>query len=153
MNELTPAMLGEMWTMHKAGRTPEEPFLEAVQKFMVLHQDLHDWWDRLAADPGTAVVDGERNVLVHVAMDATTERALRENAPQGVLEAYGHLIAAGVGEGEAFHVISAAMEHEFLISAAGGREMELENFLKRAQEYVAQTLRSRPGAGSPGPQE
>lgn len=141
MNELTPAMLAGIWTMHKEGRTPEEPFLEAVQKFMVLHQDLHGWWERLVADPETPVVDGERNVLVHVAMDAATERSLRENQPGGILEAYGHLIAAGMDQGESFHVISAAMEHEFLVSAANGREMEPDAFLKRAQDYVVQALK------------
>ncbi len=143
MRELTPALLAELWRASGAGTAPDEPFLAAVQKFMRLHEDLHEHWDRLAADPATPVVVGDRNLLVHVAMDASTETALAENQPAGITEAYAHLTAAGMDEGEAFHVISQAMETEYLVAASKGREMELEAFLARARDYVVAALRAR----------
>jgi hypothetical protein len=49
---------------------------------MILHEDMHEIWDRLVDDPRTSLeIDGE-NLLLHIAMDAATEKALESKRPR-----------------------------------------------------------------------
>jgi hypothetical protein len=140
MDTLTPAILADLWKAYREGRAVEGADLAGFQKFMVLHEDFHGTWDRLAADPSTSLeVDGE-NVLVHIAMDTATERALEENQPPGLQALYGALVQKGLDEGQAFHVLSQAMQHEFLESASAGREMDLGGYFRRAADYCRQAM-------------
>ena len=145
MNELTPTVFAEIWTATRADRQVENPDLARFQKFMVLHEDLHPLWDRLVQDASTSLeIEGE-NMMLHVAMDAATEAALEAGQPEGLRGLFQALTQAGFDEGRAFHVLSQAMMHEFVIQAEQGKEMSLDLFLNRATDYTGQAIRQ--GAG------
>src|SRR2546421_10032063 len=80
---LPPRLLPDLWKDAKRQQAPADEGLAAFQKFMVLHEDMHAVWDNLVEDPSTSLeVDGE-NLLLHIAMDAATEKALEQNQPEG----------------------------------------------------------------------
>jgi hypothetical protein len=150
MEELTPAVLAEIWTTTKADRKVEDPDLARMQKFMVMHEDLHPLWDKLAQDPATSLeVDGE-NMMLHIAMDAATEGALEAGQPEGLRGLFQALTTAGFDPGQAFHVLQQAMTHEFLIAAEKGQELNIDLLLNRATDYVGQAMRQGAG-GEPDP--
>src|SRR5687767_2060960 len=132
---LTPAVLAELWKSAKNREAPPDEELAAFQKFMILHEDMHEIWDRLVDDPGMSLdVDGE-NLLLHIAMDAATEKALEANEPAGLPGVFALLVQGGFDQSRAFHVIAQAMEHEFLTAAAQEQEMTPDGFMSRAKEY------------------
>jgi hypothetical protein len=144
-NNLTSKVLAGLWTQAKAKQTPDDAGLAAFQKFMILHEEMHVHWEKLEKDPEEPLlVDGE-NLLVHIAMDASTMRALETNEPSGISPLYARLIQNGLEQGMAFHVLSQAMQHEFLASATEGHEMELPKFLARAAEYTKQAIERKAG--------
>jgi hypothetical protein len=137
---LTPALLADLWVAARKREAPADEELAALQKFMVLHEDMHDTWDRLVDDPMTSLdVDGE-NLLLHIAMDAATEKALENNDPAGLPGVFALLVQGGFDQSRAFHVIAQAMEHEFLTAAAQEQEMTSDGFMSRAKEYAKQAL-------------
>jgi hypothetical protein len=143
MENLSPAVFADLWRAYRAGRAAEDESLAAFQKFMVMHQDMHEVWDRLAEDPSTPLVVEGENLMLHVAMDVATEGSLSRNEPPGIHALFAGLVKKGFPEGEAFHVISQAMMHEFLIAAERGKEMELPGFFKRAADYCRQAVDQR----------
>lgn len=146
-NNLTPLVLAGLWTQAKAQKTPDDAGLAAFQKFMILHDDMHEYWEALEKDPeAPLVVEGE-SLLVHIAMDASTMRALESNEPTGISALYADLIQNGLDQGVAFHVLSQAMQHEFLSAASQGQEMELPKFLDRAMAYCAQAIEQKGNGG------
>jgi hypothetical protein len=137
---LSPALLADLWKAARKREAPGDEELAALQKFMVLHEDMHDTWDRLVEDPKTSLeVDGE-NLLLHIAMDAATEKALENNDPAGLPGVFALLVQGGFDQSRAFHVIAQAMEHEFLTAAAQDQEMTADGFMSRAKEYAKQAL-------------
>ncbi len=144
---ITPALLAELWKSARKREAPPDEELAAFQKFMVLHEDMHEVWDRLVDDPTTSLeIDGE-NLLLHIAMDAATEKALESNDPAGLPGVFALLVQGGFDQSRAFHVIAQAMEHEFLTAAAQEQEMTSDGFMSRAKEYAKQALeQSGPGA-------
>jgi len=145
---LTPALLAELWKAARNRQAPSDAELAVLQKFMILHEDMHEIWDRLADDPATSLeVDGE-NLLVHIAMDAATEKALEANDPAGLPGVFALLVQGGFDQSRAFHVISQAMEHEFLTAAAQDQEMTPDGFMSRAKEYAKQALESTQDYGN-----
>lgn len=143
--QLTPAVLASLWRAAKNREVPPDEDLAAFQKFMILHEDMHALWDRLVEDPTTSLeVDGD-NLLLHIAMDAATEKALERNEPEGLPAVFALLVQGGFDQSRAFHVISQAMEHEFLTAASQNQEMTLEGFMSRAKEYANQALEQGPG--------
>jgi hypothetical protein len=137
---LTPQLLSKLWTMAKAQKVPDDEGLEAFQKFMVMHEDMHEYWERLEKDPSTSLdVDGE-NLLLHIAMDAATLRGLEENEPPGLQDLLRIMLRNGIDKGRAFHVLSRAMQHEFLEAASKEQMMDLQAYVRRAGEYVRQVM-------------
>jgi len=137
---LTPSLLAELWKAARKREAPGDEELAAFQKFMILHEDMHEIWDRLVDDPRTSLeIDGE-NLLLHIAMDAATEKALESNDPAGLPGVFALLVQAGFDQSRAFHVIAQAMEHEFLTAAAQEQEMTSDGFMSRAKEYAKQAL-------------
>lgn len=142
---LTPAVLAELWKAAARRETPGDESLAAFQKFMILHEDMHAFWDRLVVDPATPLeVEGE-NLMLHIAMDAATEKALEKNEPEGLPGVFALLIEGGFDQSRAFHVISQAMEHEFLTAASQDQEMTLDGFMSRAKEYARQAMEQHRG--------
>ena len=140
---LTPALLAQLWTAAKNQQAPGDEDLAAFQKFMILHEDMHAYWDRLVEDPTISLeVEGE-NLLLHIAMDAATEKALEKNEPEGLPAIFALLVEGGFDQSRAFHVIAQAMEHEFLTAASQNQEMTLDGFMNRAKEYARQALEQR----------
>ena len=141
---LTPELLADLWRLAQKQETPPDEGLAAFQKFMILHEDMHAYWERLVEDPKTPLdVDGD-NLLLHIAMDAATEKALESNEPAGLPGVFALLVEGGFDQSRAFHVISQAMEHEFLTAASQDQEMTMDGFLNRAKEYSRQALEQRP---------
>ena len=139
-SSLTPALLADLWKAARKREAPGDEELAALQKFMVLHEDMHEIWDRLIDDPTTSLeVDGE-NLLLHIAMDAATEKALENNDPAGLPGIFALLVQGGFDQSRAFHVIAQAMEHEFLTAASQQQEMTMDGFMSRAKEYAKQAL-------------
>jgi hypothetical protein len=135
MSELNAAIVADLWKKAKEDRTPKEPYLQAVLKFMLLHENFHPMWEKLAADPTISlVVDGE-NVVLHVAMDAAAENAIQTDRPEGIRDLFENLQARGVEQGRAFHVISKAMMDEYLVAAEAGEPMDLARLYARAKDY------------------
>ena len=144
MNELTPAVFAEIWRTTKAEKRMEDPDLARFQKFMVLHEDMHATWDALAADPTTSLVVEGENLMLHVVMDAATEKALEADQPPGLRQAFQMLTARGFDQGRAFHVLSQAMMHEFILQAEQGKELEPQAFLTRVLDYAKQAFEQGP---------
>src|SRR5258706_1730537 len=137
---LSPRLLADLWKDAKNQKAPADEGLAAFQKFMVLHEDMHAVWDKLVEDPSTSLeIDGE-NLLLHIAMDAATEKALEQNQPEGLPGVFALLVEGGFDQSRAFHVISQAMEHEFLTAASQNQEMTLDGFMERSKEYARQAL-------------
>jgi len=137
---ITPSLLAGLWVAARRREAPADEELAALQKFMVLHEDMHEVWDRLVDDPETSLeVDGE-NLLLHIAMDAATEKALESNDPAGLPGVFALLVQGGFDQSRAFHVLAQAMEHEFLTAAAQDQEMSSDGFMSRAKEYARQAL-------------
>jgi hypothetical protein len=125
----------------KESRVPDDPDLAGLQKFMVLHGDLHDVWERLLEDPeASLLVEGE-DVAVHLAMDLSTERALEQDRPEGLRRIYSSMVATGLDAGQAFHVLSQAMMHEFVSAAEAGQTMDLAAFMRRAALYAGEAMK------------
>ena len=149
---LSPQLLRKLWAMAKAKQVPEEEALAAFQKFMVLHEDMHETWERLEKDSETSLDVGGENLLVHIAMDAATMRSLETDQPPGVANLMGFLAQKGFDQGHAFHVISQAMQHEFLTAASRGQEMDPAKYVERAKDYCRQAVEQRekgPGKQNP----
>jgi hypothetical protein len=142
MNNLTPQILADLWRSYHESQAPSDPDLAAFQKFMVLHADMHEYWERLLTDMTTPLEVKGENLLVHIAMDAATERALSEDQPPGLQALFSALVQKGMPEGDAFHVLSQAMQHEFLIAAEADNEMDLAAFFRRAEDYCRQAKES-----------
>ena len=86
MSELTPELFVSLWNLAKAQQTPDDADLARMQKYMVMHEDMHGHFDRLLEDPSSPMeVDGE-NLMLHIAMDASTERCLELGEPMGIRE-------------------------------------------------------------------
>ena len=133
--------------MAKSKKTPDEEGLASFQKFMVMHEDMHEVWERLEKDPATSLdVEGE-NLLVHIAIDAATMRGLETNQPMGIANLFASLVKKGFDQSEAFHVLSQAMQHEFLAAASQGHEMEIPKFLDRATKYYQRALEEKAKGG------
>src|SRR5688572_22032303 len=115
MTELNAAIAADLWKHAKTHKTPKDPFLQSVLRFMLLHENFHPLWEKLVADPTIPlVIDGE-NVVLHVAMDAAAENAILTDRPEGLRELFENLEASGVEKGRAFHAISSAMRDEYLV--------------------------------------
>jgi len=140
MTELNAAVVGDLWKKAKENKTPKEPFLQSVLRFMLLHENFHAMWEKLAADPTIPlVVDGE-NVVVHVAMDAAAENAIQTDRPEGIKELFEGLQTRGVEKERAFHVISSAMRDEYLVAGEAGEPMDHVRLYARAKDYAARSL-------------
>lgn len=140
MTELNAAVVADLWRHAKANQTPKGPFLQSVLRFMLLHENFHPMWEKLAADPTIPlVVDGE-NIVLHVAMDAAAENAIQTDRPEGIRELFEDLQAGGVERGRAFHVVSKAMADEYLLAGESGEPMDLVKVYARAKEYGARAL-------------
>lgn len=143
-DDVTPEVLAELWRLFKQGKKSEDEDLASFQKFMVMHENMHAHWDRLVKDPNASlVVDGE-NLMLHIAMDVSTERSLQRDEPSGVLGFFQALVGNGYNEGDAFHVLSQAMQHEFMEAASRAEDMDLNKFLARAAEYCRQAIEQKP---------
>ena len=106
---------------------------------MLLHENFHAMWEKLAADPTIPLVlDGE-NVVLHVAMDAAAENAIQADRPEGIRDLFEELQARGVEKGRAFHVISSALRDEYLVAGEGGEAMDLARLYARAKDYAGRT--------------
>jgi len=142
--QLTPALLAGLWKDLREERPAEDEALAAFQKFMLLHEDMHEIWDRLVDDPATPVELNGENVILHIAMDAACEKALERNDPAGIQAIFAALVQGGFEAGDAFHVVQQAMMHEFLTAASQNQEMSLEGFLTRSREYGKQAVEQGP---------
>ncbi len=140
MPELNAAVLADLWKHAKSKKTPKEPFLQSVLRFMLLHENFHPMWEKLADDPTLPlVVDGE-NIVVHVAMDAAAENAIQTDRPEGIRDLFERLQAGGMERGRAFHVISKALADEFLLAGEAGEPVDLVKFYARAKDYAGRAI-------------
>jgi len=141
MTELNAAVVGDLWKKAKENKTPKEPYLQSVLRFMFLHENFHAMWEKLATDPTIPlVVDGE-NVVLHVAMDAAAENAIQTDRPEGIRDVFEDLQSRGMEKGRAFHVISAAMRDEYLLAGEEGEPMDQVRIYARAKDYAARSLK------------
>jgi hypothetical protein len=141
MPELTRAIFVDIWNAAKAGQRNADDGLARIQKFMMMHQDMHAHFDRIAADPAEPVEVGGESLMLHLAMDAATEQALEADDPSGIRLLMQSMIDQKFEPGRAFHVLSQAMTHEFLIAARAGGEMDRQRFLARATSYAEQAAK------------
>lgn len=142
MPELTREIFVDIWNAAKAGQPNTDPGLAQIQKFMMMHQDLHADFDRIAADPNEPVEVGGENLMLHVAMDAATQQMLEADDPAGVRLLMQNMLDQKFEPGRAFHVLAQAMTHEFLIAARAGQEMDKQKFLTRAASYAEQAAKA-----------
>lgn len=143
MNHFTPELFAQLWQLARQAQQVSDPDLARIQKFMLLHDDMHEHLDRIAADPQTPVhVDGE-NIMLHLLMDAATENSLEQGQPEGIREVMQGLLDTGMDPGVAFHVLSQAMQHSFVLAAEQQQDMNPADYLARARDYAAQATGAR----------
>ncbi len=140
MPELTREVFVSLWAMAKTGQAPDDADLARMQKFMLMHDDMHEHFEHIANDASASIeVEGE-NLMLHIAMDAATEKSLELDQPAGARALMQAMLDAQLDPGRAFHVLSQAMMHAFLIAAGEEREMAETEYLDRARGYVQQVL-------------
>jgi hypothetical protein len=136
--ELTRELFVSIWRQTRAGNAMEDPELARMQKFMLMHEDMHEHFERCANDPAASLeVEGE-NLMLHIAMDAATEKSLETDQPPGARALMQGMLDAGFEPGRAFHVMSQAMMHAFIIAAQDGRDLQPIEYLQRATGYARQ---------------
>ena len=140
MPELTREVFVSLWNQTKAGQSPVEAELARMQKFMLMHDDMHEHFERFAADTSCSMEVDSENLMLHIAMDAATEKSLETDEPAGIRDLMQSLLSAGIDPGRAFHVLSQAMMHAFIIAMDQGRQMAVEEYLERAAEYARQVI-------------
>ncbi len=146
MPELTPQTFAALWTMAKRDEVPDDAEHARLQKFMKLHGDMHDAWEAFEQDPAEPPVRDGENLMLHILMDATVEKALEWGQPPGIREMMQGMLDRGVEPTAAFHVLSHAMQHEYLHAAAQGQPMDQDQFMARAERYAREAL-DEGGAG------
>ncbi len=137
---MTPQIFASLWTSAKKQETPDDPELARIQKYMVMHEDMHEAFERFVADPSQPPIRGGENLMLHIIMDSTIEKALEWDQPPGIRKMLQGMLDVAVEPTVAFHVLSSAMQHEFLAAAAKGREMDQSDFMIRANEYAQQAF-------------
>jgi hypothetical protein len=142
---VTPEIFASLWTKAKRRETPDDAELARLQKYMVMHDDMHEAWDRFEQDPSQPPLRDGENLMLHVIMDAATEKALEWDQPPGIRKMLQGLLDGAVEPTAAFHVLSQAMQHEFLAAAAKGNEMDQIDFMVRAKKYADQAFAERRG--------
>ena len=109
-----------------------------LQKYMLMHEDMHEHFERFAADPSDTMIVGRENLMLHIAMDAATERSLEKDEPSGVRMLMQQMLSSNFDPGVAFHVISQALMHETIVAGEAGKAFEPRQFLRRAADYAEQ---------------
>lgn len=143
MPELTPQIFASLWTLAKQQKTHDDADLARMQKFMMMHDDMHAHFEAIESDPaGSMVVDGE-NLMLHIVMDAATEKALEQGEPDGIRRLMQGMLDGGLDPGTAFHVLSQSMMHEFVIAAEQKQQMDHGKWLMRAGQYAQQAFAQR----------
>jgi hypothetical protein len=140
MPELNSDVLRNLWIMAKAGQKHEDPEYQRIQKYMVLHGDMHEIWDRLEADPSTSLVIDNHDVMLHIGMDAAAEKSIEQDEPKGMQQLFVVMRNAGIEETVAFHVISRSLYMEFLQAATLGKEVEMDKLYARAAELTREAV-------------
>jgi hypothetical protein len=142
---LTPQTFASLWTQAKQGQAPDDPELARVQKYMLMHDDLHALFDAFERDPATPPVRGGENLMLHIIMDATIEKALEWDQPPGIRKMLQGMLDGALDPAVAFHVLSNAMQDEFLDAAAKGNAMNPSDFMIRASQYATREFAARRG--------
>ena len=138
MPELTREIFVGLWTSAKAGGKSPDEGLARMQKFMVMHDDMHPHLDRIAGDPAESLEVHGENLMLHIAMDAATEQSLEADDPSGIRLLMQGMIDQQFDPGHAFHVLSQAMTHEFITASQQDQDMDRQRFLARATSYAEQ---------------
>ena len=148
MPELNRDLFVELWNAAKAGRRPEDEYAVVMQKYMMMHEDMHQHFENIANDPSYPMeVDGE-NLMLHIAMDAAAEKSLAEDVPAGIRAVMQDLIDSRMDPGVAFHVIAQALTHETIAhhnSPEAEGEMDAGKYLERARAYAGQAKAQQAG--------
>ena len=137
---MTPQIFASLWTSAKKQETPDDPELARIQKYMVMHDDMHELFDAFARDPTRPPVRGGENLMLHIVMDSATEKALEWDQPPGIRKMLQGMLDGALDPAVAFHVLSNAMQHEFLAAAAKGHDMDQSDFMIRASQYARQAF-------------
>lgn len=146
MPELTREAFVSLWKSAKSGVQSLDPDLALIQRFMLMHDEMHEVFDRCSADANASLeVDGE-NIMLRIAMDAAVHKSLEIDEPAGTRELMQAMLNAGLGPGRAFNVMSQAMMHAFLAAASQDRQMREHEYLDRARVYAQQALTMTTGA-------
>jgi hypothetical protein len=138
MQELNREIFVGLWTAARSGKTSDVADEAILQKYMLMHEDMHAHFDRIEQDPSASMEVGGENLMLHIAMDAATEKSLEQDEPSGVRMLMQQMLSSGFDPGVAFHVISQAMMHETIIAGEAGQEFEPRKFLHRAASYAEQ---------------
>ena len=140
---MTPQTFASLWTSAKQGKTPDDPELARVQKYMLMHDDMHELFDAFERDPSTPPVRDGENLMLHIVMDSATEKALEWDQPPGIRKMLQGMLDGALDPAVAFHVLSNAMQHEYLDAAAKDREMDQSDFMIRASQYAQQAFAAK----------
>jgi hypothetical protein len=81
---VTPQIFASLWTQAKRQETPDDAELARIQKYMVMHDDMHAHFERFAQDPSQPPIRDGENLMLHIIMDATIEKALEWDQPPGI---------------------------------------------------------------------
>ena len=142
---MTPQIFASLWTRAKRQETPDDPELARIQKYMVMHDDMHELFERFEADPTQPPIRDGENLMLHIIMDAAIEKALEWDQPPGIRKMLQGMLDGALDPAVAFHVLSQAMQHEFLAAAAKGMEMDQSDFMIRASQYANQAFADKRG--------
>ena len=137
---MTPQIFASLWTKAKRQETPDDPELARIQKYMVMHDDMHEVFERFEQDQSQPPIKGGENLMLHIIMDSAIEKALEWDQPPGIRKMLQGMLDGALDPTVAFHVLSSAMQHEYLAAAAKGREMDQSDFMIRASQYAKQAF-------------
>jgi hypothetical protein len=140
---VTPQTFASLWTQAKRQEAPDDPELARIQKYMVMHDDMHALFDDFERDPSQPPVRDGENLMLHILMDATTEKALEWDQPPGIRKMLQEMLDGAIDPAVAFHALSRAMQDEYLDAAAKGDDMNQSDFMIRASQYAKQAFAER----------
>jgi hypothetical protein len=133
---VTPQTFASLWTQAKRGQAPDDPELARVQKYMLMHDDMHALFDAFERDPANPPLRDGENLMLHIVMDSATEKALEWDQPPGIRMMLQGMLDGALDPAVAFHVLSQAMLHEYLAAAAKAQDMDPSDFMIRASQYA-----------------
>lgn len=120
----------------KAGEPLDDPEEANLGRVMKAHPHYYHYWDRAASYGGRLVSDHGTNPFLHLQMEVALENQLTSGEVPEVREALDALVARGVDEHQARHMVLEAFVQEFWVVLKKKRPFGRESYWRKLRELA-----------------